>query len=118
MSIKRPLICPLVVTRGSDQTPISSMYSVRGDIAVVRNYGALLVELCKTVPDGICVFFPSYAFMEDVVAKWNEEGILKRVLMHKLVFFETKDIVETTHALHNFRVSCDRGRGGVFYRPR
>ena len=114
MSIKRPLIRPLIVTRGSDQTPISSMYSLRGDIAVVRNYGELLVELAKTVPDGIVCFFPSYAYMEEVVSKWNEEEILKRVLMHKLVFFETKDIVETTHALHNYRVSCDRGRGAVF----
>jgi hypothetical protein len=30
-------------------------------------------------------------------------GVMKELLQHKLVFFETKDIVETTLALDNFR---------------
>ena len=44
MSLSRPCILPLIVTRGSDQVAISSRYEQRGDPAVVRNYGALLVS--------------------------------------------------------------------------
>ena len=33
---------------------------------------------------------------------------------YKLLFIETKDIVETTLSLANFKKACDSGRGAVF----
>ena len=33
---------------------------------------------------------------------------------HKLVYLETKDVVETTLALDNYKKACDSGRGAVF----
>jgi hypothetical protein len=35
-------------------------------------------------------------------------------LEKKLIFIETKDVVETTLALDNFRRACDSGRGAIF----
>jgi len=32
-------------------------------VAVIRNYGNLLVELSAVVPDGMVCFFPSYLYM-------------------------------------------------------
>jgi len=32
-------------------------------LAVIRNYGSLLVELSVVVPDGMVCFFPSYLYM-------------------------------------------------------
>lgn len=61
-----------VITRGADQVEISSRFEVRNDPAVVRNFGTILVEFCKAVPDGIVAFFPSYLYMESIVAAWNE----------------------------------------------
>jgi len=72
------------------------------------------VELCASVPDGIVAFFTSYAYMESIIADWDGMGILRDVTKHKLVFIETKDVVETTLALDNFRRACDSGRGAVF----
>ena len=103
MSITRPCICPMIVTRGSDQTPVTSQFNARESKSVVRNYGSLLVELAKTVPDGIVCFFTSYQYMENVVAEWHNMDVLTQVLRHKLIFIETKDIVETTLALDNYR---------------
>lgn len=42
-------------------------------IAVIRNYGNLLVEMSNVVPDGIVGFFTSYTYMEAVVASWYEQ---------------------------------------------
>ena len=39
MSTFRPCIHPLVITRGSDQLPVSTKFQDRGDMGVVRNYG-------------------------------------------------------------------------------
>lgn len=38
----------------------------------MRNFGTVLIEYCKTVPDGIVAFFPSYLYMESIVAAWND----------------------------------------------
>lgn len=61
-----------VITRGSDQVAISSRFEVRNDPSVVRNFGSILIEYSKAVPDGIIAFFPSYLYMESIVAAWND----------------------------------------------
>lgn len=113
MSLTRNSVAPIVVTRGSDQVAMSSRFQVRNDPAVVRNYGALLVDMCKVVPDGLVAFFPSYIYLESIVTMWQEMGVLGQVLQHKLLFIETPDNVETSIALDSFRAACDSGRGAV-----
>ncbi|PVU96684.1 hypothetical protein BB559_002304 [Furculomyces boomerangus] len=115
MTLTRPCFLPIVVTRGSDQVSISSKFEVRNDPAVVRNFGNLLIEMCKTVPDGLVAFFPSYLYMESIVAMWNEMGILKQVYKHKLIFVETPDTAETSLALESYRKGCENGRGAVLF---
>ena len=41
MSVTRPCILPLVVTRGTDQDALSSEFSLRDDVGVMRNYGGV-----------------------------------------------------------------------------
>lgn len=72
------------------------------------------MEVATHVPDGVVCFFTSYSYMERVVQEWERAGILRQVLERKLIFIETKDVVETTLALDNFRRACDSGRGAVF----
>ena len=72
-----------VITRGSDQVAISSRFEVRNDPAVVRNFGSILIEYSKIVPDGIVAFFPSYLYMESIVAAWNDMASTK--CRHQLV---------------------------------
>ncbi|KAJ8642962.1 hypothetical protein MRB53_004710 [Persea americana] len=115
MSLTRDCICPMVLTRGSDQLPVSTKFDMRSDPGVVRNYGRLLQEMVAAVPDGIVCFFVSYSYMDGIVNSWNEMGILQDVMQHKLVFIETQDVVETTLALDNYRKACDCGRGAVFF---
>ncbi len=114
MSTFRPCIRPLIITRGSDQLAVSTKFEDRGDMGVVRNYGAMLVELCSVIPDGVVAFFTSYSYMESLVCEWDAMGILRELTKSKLVFIETKDVVETTLALDNYRRACDCGRGAVF----
>ncbi|XP_021279539.1 DNA repair helicase XPD [Herrania umbratica] len=115
MSLTRDCICPMVLTRGSDQLPVSTKFDMRSDPGVVRNYGKLLLEMVFVVPDGIVCFFVSYSYMDGIINTWNDSGILKEIMQHKLVFIETQDVVETTLALDNYRRACDCGRGAVFF---
>jgi DNA excision repair protein ERCC-2 len=115
MSIERPCILPMVVSRGSDQTILTTKFEQRDDIGVLRSYGNLLTSLCSTVPDGVVAFFPSYSYMEMIISAWHAMGVLRQVETTKLLFIETKDIVESTLALTNFKKACDCGRGAVFF---
>jgi hypothetical protein len=126
LTLERNGICPLIVSKGSDQSELTSSYSKRGDESVLRNYGNLLLQLAATVPDGIIVFFVSYISMEQMISFWNSDGFggdgvgngakstLAKLLEHKLVFIETPDMVESALALRNFRRACDSGRGAIF----
>lgn len=115
MSLDRKCLCPLVVAKGPDQAPLSSKYELRTDVTVLRNYGRLLIDFSKTIPDGVVCFFTSYAYMEIVVSHWYKTGVLSEVMRYKLIMMESKDIVSTTIALDNYRRCCDSGRGAVFF---
>ncbi|GAX84382.1 hypothetical protein CEUSTIGMA_g11804.t1 [Chlamydomonas eustigma] len=114
MTLTRNCMCPVVVTRGADQTPLTTAFELRSDPAVVRSYGRLLVDLSTVVPDGIVCFFVSYLYMDQIISKWHDMGILQEIMQNKLIFIETQDVVETTLALDNFRRACDSGRGAIF----
>ncbi|XP_046371417.1 general transcription and DNA repair factor IIH helicase subunit XPD-like [Haliotis rufescens] len=113
MTLARTCICPLIVSKGNDQVAMSSKFETREDIAVIRNYGNLLVELSTIVPDGVACFFTSYIYMETIVASWYEQGIIDQVQKHKLLFIETQDAAETSLALLNYQKACENGRGAV-----
>ena len=114
MSTFRPCLRPLIVTKGNDQVPISTRFESRNDGDVILNYGKLFLDVVSTVPDGVCCFFTSYLYMEQIVAEWDRMRILQKATKYKLIFLETKDVVETTLALDNFKRACNSGRGAVF----
>lgn len=53
----RATVCPLIVTKGNDQTELTSKFESRRDPSIVANFGKLLLELAQTVPDGMVCFF-------------------------------------------------------------
>lgn len=116
MTLARPCLLPMVskflvlysrtkkyhlqiVSKGNDQVAISSKFETREDIAVIRNYGQLLVEVAANVPDGIVCFFTSYLYLESVVASWYDQGVIDSLQRYKLLFIETQDSAETSFAL-------------------
>lgn len=141
-TLDRNSICPLTVTKGNDQMllksredeevfkrddfldtntakeigdKLSTSFANRTDPSVIRNYGNLIVNLSKIIPDNIVVFFPSYLYMEEVVTLWSESNVMNDILQNKLVFLETPDFRETEIALKNYRKACDIGRGAVLF---
>jgi len=72
---------------------------------VIRNYGKMLVELAGVVPDGIVCFFVSYRYMDSIVSKWNDLGILNvRTLKHLIHLNSKQDPREPLHGLHRVQV--------------
>lgn len=103
--------CPLILTRGSDQLFVSTKFEEKNDDGVMRNYGELLLELSDVVPDGIVGFFPEWSVLEKYVMKWNESGIIYRLLELKIVLIETPG--KEAQIMLNFQKACMSGRGAV-----
>lgn len=95
-----------IVSKGNDQVTMTTKFEARDDIAVIRNYGQLLLEMTNVVPDGIVCFFTSYMYLESVVASWYEQGIIDNLQKKKLLFIETQDAAETSIALINYIQVC------------
>jgi DNA excision repair protein ERCC-2 len=72
------------------QVSVSTRYEQRLDDQNLRNYGRMVIELASTVPDGLVVFFVSYSYMDYVIARWHEDGMLAELINHKLIFIETQ----------------------------
>ncbi|KAI8480390.1 General transcription and DNA repair factor IIH helicase subunit XPD [Branchiostoma belcheri] len=113
MTLARPCICPMIVGRGNDQVTMTSKFESREDVAIIRNYGNLLVDMSAVVPDGIVAFFTSYSYMESTVAAWYEQGIIENVQRNKLLFIETQSAAETSVALQKYQEACENGRGAI-----
>ena len=65
-------------------------YAHRSDAATKHNLGLALLNLCAIVPDGVVVFFPSYAYLDEVVQAWTASGLLAKLAGRKKVLRESK----------------------------
>ena len=130
ISFHREAVLPIVVSRtitaAKEEFALTSKMEDRTNDNILRGYGLLLIELSRVVPDGIVVFFPSYQYMENAIHFWAHDNagfgtIIHLLLQNKLLFFETSStgdvdaVLETSFALHNFKVACDCGRGGILF---
>ena len=107
-------ISPLIVTKASDGTPLSTSFSERGNSIVYKNYGELLLEAAKTIPDGIVMFFPSYLYIEETILEWDKLALVDEILKYKLIFMEKKNQMEMDEVIKNYKEAIERGRGAIF----
>lgn len=118
MTLSRKCIAPLIVTRSSEHTELSSSFKVRKNpqqhTAICTAYSNLIIDLAQTVPDGIVCFFTGYEYMSEVMLQWHSDGTLQKLAQHKLIFVETQAVQEISVSLANYRRACDTGRGAIF----
>ena len=110
------------VTKGPGGIEFDFTYDKRNSPAMIEALGSCLLQLSSTIPDGLVVFFPSYAYLDQVVLRWqmknNNSGaatpIWTRLLERKPIFRESKSatgpdddvLTQYTHAIAT-------GRGGL-----
>ena len=93
----RQVVQPMVLTHGSDQLRLRS--SEETEVDVIHNYGKLLMVCASTLPDGVVVYFASYAQMQRALREWDRAAILPQLTEQKLVFVESSDPVETAQGV-------------------
>ncbi|KAL3318425.1 DEAD H (Asp-Glu-Ala-Asp His) box helicase 11 [Cichlidogyrus casuarinus] len=78
--------------RSSSSLKWDFTFQMRSDEQMLRDCGEFLLQLCKTVPGGVVLFFPSYEYQASVCGKWRELGLYQQLERVKQVFQEPKKL--------------------------
>jgi chromosome transmission fidelity protein 1 len=68
ISSGKPGKLPVAATTGDT---FEFSFQRRGDKGMIRQLGLAILNICTIVPDGVVVFFPSYGYLDQVVAAWQ-----------------------------------------------
>jgi DNA excision repair protein ERCC-2 len=113
LTFSRQPVLPIVVARGTDQTLLSTQPELKENLTGFNNYGRLLLELSKQVPDGVVVFFPSFGFLYEILQMWTKDGRVTEILENKVLFIEPQHQPEVALTIDSYKRACDTGRGAM-----
>ncbi|KAG2187398.1 hypothetical protein INT44_005086 [Umbelopsis vinacea] len=96
-----------VLPKGPAGTTLSSTYEQRRKPAYKNELGNTIVNFSKVVPEGLLVFFPSYAVMTDCIHTWRSangqtKSVWDRLNEQKQVFVEPKTKYEFSQAINGY----------------
>ncbi|KAI9676879.1 MAG: ATP-dependent DNA helicase chl1 [Caeruleum heppii] len=59
------------VSRGPSGVDFEFTFEKRNNNFMIDELGHAFIELCQKIPDGVVIFFPSYAYLDRVVQRWK-----------------------------------------------
>ncbi|KAG1712977.1 hypothetical protein DVH05_000707 [Phytophthora capsici] len=75
---------------GPGSVDLLSTYKNQQSFKYQDSMGYLLLQYAQMIPGGILMFFPSYALMGILRARWKRSGIWDKIKMHKKIFSEPR----------------------------
>ncbi|CAH6719629.1 ATP-dependent DNA helicase Chl1p [[Candida] jaroonii] len=73
-------------------TKFDFTFGNRANSKLITSLGDALLQLFKTIPFGVVVFFPSYKYLEELHRVWERTGHIKKFeSVKKKLFMETSD---------------------------
>ena len=113
---KSNMLCS-VVSSGPCSIPIELTYQNRSDARVMDEIGRAICSICKVVPSGVVVFFPSYRYEEELTGRWQRTGMLKTLQLRKQLFREQRSGKQPLERLlSDYAAGCrtvERNRNGA-----
>ena len=102
------------VSRGPTGCEFDFTFDKRTNEATILELGQLLIRICRIVPDGVVLFFPSYDYLRQVVGVWRtgRHDIFATLGKQKRLFEEAKGI-SVDHLLREYSQAIDSGQGGL-----
>jgi hypothetical protein len=107
-----------VIKKGpSRKIALNSSYQNRGNTSYIDELGKTLVDISALIPDGVLVFFPSYAVMDSCIQRWQSFLVWDRIKAHKEPFVEPRDKQGFGKAIDTFynKVSDASKPGAIFF---
>ncbi|KAL4100579.1 hypothetical protein PRIC1_008370 [Phytophthora ramorum] len=78
------------IMNGPGNVDLISTYKNQQNFQYQDSMGFLLLQYAQVIPGGILMFFPSYALMGTLKARWQRTGVWAELEKHKQVFSEPR----------------------------
>ncbi|KKZ66432.1 chromosome transmission fidelity protein 1 [[Emmonsia] crescens] len=107
------------VSKGAFNTEFDFTYGKRNDESMIIDLGRTIAALCRVIPDGVVVFFPSYDYLNKILVTWKKlvpntrSNIIDSIERCKAVFHESQDKAKNTEELlQGYSSAINSGSGG------
>lgn len=106
------------VSSGPNGIVFDFTFTQRKVPAIVDELGAGIFAMCQIIPDGVVVFFPSYAYLDHVVDRWQMRtgpaaSVWDQLAGKKAVFQESRGSASVDDTLNQYSKAIDAGQGGL-----
>jgi chromosome transmission fidelity protein 1 len=102
----------LIADLGPSGQEFEFSYDQRKNSKMINELGLMVTNLCTVVPDGVVIFFPSYAYEEVVMDHWKASGVLERIGAKKKVFREPRNTSSIDETLQNYAQHIEKSSPG------
>ena len=109
----------LPVTKGPKSVEFDFTFEKRNSPIMIDALGFSIVQLSNSIPDGLVVFFPSYAYLDQVINRWQLkdqsklERIWDRLGEKKPIFCESHGMTGPDDVLARYTESIACNKGGL-----
>ncbi|GBG27852.1 ATP-dependent DNA helicase chl1 [Hondaea fermentalgiana] len=111
---KENMVC-LCLGSGPTRTPLELTFANRGMTSVMDEIARSLVNMCSLVPNGLVVFLPSYAYADQLFARWKESNQWTRLEAKKTIVCDTRDAVQSDKLLETYAAAARSPRGALLF---
>ncbi|KAF9292632.1 DEAD H (Asp-Glu-Ala-Asp His) box helicase 11 [Mortierella alpina] len=107
--IPKENLMTLVMEKAPTGTSLELNFANRNQDQIMDGIGQSLANLLNMIPDGVVVFFVSYSYMAQVLARWKHKpaptsiSILERIQARKRVFIEPREASEADRMLKEYQ---------------
>ena len=84
-----------ILNKGNSNGTFNFIWKERFNDGMFKEMGETIVQLVKTVPGGVLVFFPSFSFMGTVISNWRNNSLFIEMDNYKNVYIESNKDHET-----------------------
>lgn len=95
-------------------------FTNRMDPAMIEDLGISIANMCNFIPHGVVCFFPSYSYLDFVVAQWQKKTkpgssmtVWDKLGARKQIFRETNEKSGVEEILRDYALAIDTGKGGL-----
>jgi regulator of telomere elongation helicase 1 len=123
--IKPSQVMVTVLKTGPTDITLNSSFNQRSNVVYKSELGMAISRTARVVPDGLLVFFPSYALMEDCISHWKvstvsgeKTSIWSLIIQSKLPFVEPKSKADLPKVMQAYAKVIDdkeSSKGAVFF---
>ncbi|KAJ8970779.1 hypothetical protein NQ317_003493 [Molorchus minor] len=114
--VKGDQICVKIISSGPDSEILNSNYQNRDNPKYLSSLGRSVLNLCRVIPNGLLIFFPSYPTMAKCEEHWRETGLWGNICQIKPILTEPKDKHAFSNAMTDYysKIGDPTLKGAIF----